>query len=173
MYEEFKEVWQCVFDPTQVFLLCVYIFAEWSRFVIIFVDRFKESEYFKFDKFIAQVCGMWNPLCLNIFVSIWFVHIELKSIRMQHQQGFVPIEQLRLRKWHSQAKCFLIQSSFQVWPERMFRLRVHVLPIAYNGVAPLKQWSCNPFSSNSTVFNENRIASVITELSQRWRWHLV
>ena len=37
--------------------------------------------------------------------------------------------------------------------------------IENNGVAP--EWGCNPFSSDSTVFNENRIASVIAELSQR------
>ena len=36
--------------------------------------------------------------------------------------------------------------------------------IEYNGVAP--EWGCNPFSSDSTVFNKNRIASVIAELSQ-------
>ena len=30
----------------------------------------------------------------------------------------------------------------------------------------LQNWGCNPFSSASIVFNENRIASVITELSQ-------
>ena len=35
--------------------------------------------------------------------------------------------------------------------------------IENNGVAP--EWVCNPFSSDSTVFNENRIASVIAELT--------
>ena len=34
------------------------------------------------------------------------------------------------------------------------------------GGAP--EWSCNPFSSDSIVFNENSIASVIAELLQRW-----
>ena len=34
------------------------------------------------------------------------------------------------------------------------------------GVAP--EWGCNPFSSDSIVFNENSIASVIPELLQRW-----
>ena len=33
-----------------------------------------------------------------------------------------------------------------------------------NGVTP--EWGCNPFSSNSIVFNENSIASVIAEMSQ-------
>ena len=37
----------------------------------------------------------------------------------------------------------------------------------------LQNWGCNPFSSASIVFNENRIASVITELLQHWRWRLV
>ena len=37
--------------------------------------------------------------------------------------------------------------------------------IENNGVAP--EWGCNLFSSDSNVFNENRIASVLTELSQR------
>ena len=41
-----------------------------------------------------------------------------------------------------------------------------------------KQWSCsrlgcNPFSSDSIAFNENSTASIITELSQRWRGRLV
>ena len=35
--------------------------------------------------------------------------------------------------------------------------------IASNGVTP--EWGCNPFSSDSIVFNENRIASIITKLS--------
>ena len=35
--------------------------------------------------------------------------------------------------------------------------------IANNGVAA--EWGCNPFSSNSIVFNENSIASVITEMT--------
>ena len=33
-----------------------------------------------------------------------------------------------------------------------------------NGVTP--EWACNPFLSDSIVFDENRIASVIVELSQ-------
>ena len=37
--------------------------------------------------------------------------------------------------------------------------------IENNRVAP--EWSCNPFSSDSTDFNENRIARVIIEISQR------
>ena len=37
--------------------------------------------------------------------------------------------------------------------------------IENNRVAP--EWGCNPFSSDSTDFNENRITSVITELLQR------
>ena len=37
--------------------------------------------------------------------------------------------------------------------------------IENNRVAP--KWVCNLFSSDSTVFNENKIASVIAELSQR------
>ena len=37
--------------------------------------------------------------------------------------------------------------------------------IENNGVTP--EWVCNLFSSDSTDFNENRIASVIAELSQR------
>ena len=32
-----------------------------------------------------------------------------------------------------------------------------------NGVAP--EWSCNPFSSNSTVFNDNSMTSVIAALT--------
>ena len=36
--------------------------------------------------------------------------------------------------------------------------------IENNGVAP--EWGCNLFSSDSTDFNETRIASVIAELSQ-------
>ena len=34
--------------------------------------------------------------------------------------------------------------------------------IEINGITP--EWVCNPFSSGSTVFNENRIASVIAVL---------
>ena len=37
--------------------------------------------------------------------------------------------------------------------------------IENNGVTP--EWVCNLFSSDSTDFNENRVASVIAELSQR------
>ena len=37
--------------------------------------------------------------------------------------------------------------------------------IANNGVT--REWFCNPFSSDLFVFNENRIASVTAELSQR------
>ena len=48
------------------------------------MDRFEESEDFKFDKFIAQVFGMRNPLCSNIFVSMGFVYIELKFRRKRH-----------------------------------------------------------------------------------------
>ena len=36
--------------------------------------------------------------------------------------------------------------------------------IENNGVAP--EWDSSPFSSDSIVFNENRIASIIPELSQ-------
>ena len=36
--------------------------------------------------------------------------------------------------------------------------------IENDGVTP--EWGCNPFSSDSTDFNENRIISVIAELSQ-------
>ena len=36
--------------------------------------------------------------------------------------------------------------------------------IENNGVAP--EWGSNPFSRDSTVFNKNRIASVIPEVSQ-------
>ena len=43
--------------------------------------------------------------------------------------------------------------------------------IENNSVAP--EWVCNPFSSISIDFNENRIASVIAEWSKRWRWRLV
>ena len=43
----------------------------------------------------------------------------------------------------------------------------HSVLIENNGVAP--DWACNLFSSDSIVFNENRIASVIAELLQRWR----
>ena len=43
--------------------------------------------------------------------------------------------------------------------------------IENNGVA--SEWGCNPFSSDSIVFNENSIASVIAELLQHWCWHLV
>ena len=32
-----------------------------------------------------------------------------------------------------------------------------------SGVAP--EWDCNPFLSNSIVFNENRIVSIIAELT--------
>ena len=35
--------------------------------------------------------------------------------------------------------------------------------IEYNGVAP--EWGCNPFWSDSTDFNENCVASVITALT--------
>ena len=38
--------------------------------------------------------------------------------------------------------------------------------IENNGVTP--DWDCNQFSSDTDVFNENRIASIITELSQCW-----
>ena len=38
-------------------------------------------------------------------------------------------------------------------------------------IAP--EWGCNPFSSDSIVFNENRITSAIAELSQCWCWYLV
>ena len=38
--------------------------------------------------------------------------------------------------------------------------------IETNGVTP--EWGCNPFLSNSIVFNENSITSVIKELSQHW-----
>ena len=41
----------------------------------------------------------------------------------------------------------------------------HSVLIENNGVAP--DWACNLFSSDSIVFNENRIASVIAELLQR------
>ena len=40
----------------------------------------------------------------------------------------------------------------------------HSILIENNGVAP--DWACNLFSSDSIVFNENRIASVIAELLQ-------
>ena len=40
-----------------------------------------------------------------------------------------------------------------------------------NGIAP--EWYCNPFSSDPIDFNENRIASVIAELSQHWCQRLV
>ena len=43
--------------------------------------------------------------------------------------------------------------------------------IKNNGVTP--EWDCNLFSSDSTDFNENKITSVIIELLQPWRWHLV
>ena len=41
-----------------------------------------------------------------------------------------------------------------------------------------KPWShsrlgLQPISSDSTIFNENSITSIIAELLQRWRWHLV
>ena len=35
------------------------------------------------------------------------------------------------------------------------------------------EWVCNPFPSVSIDFNKNRIASVIAELPQHWRWHLL
>ena len=41
--------------------------------------------------------------------------------------------------------------------------------IENNGVSP--DWGCNPFSSDSISFNENRITSVITEFSLCWRWY--
>ena len=37
--------------------------------------------------------------------------------------------------------------------------------IENNGFAP--DWGCNPFLSDSTVFNENSVASIIAELWQR------
>ena len=36
--------------------------------------------------------------------------------------------------------------------------------VEHNGVT--LDWGCNPFSSNSIVFNENSIASVVAEFSQ-------
>ena len=35
------------------------------------------------------------------------------------------------------------------------------------------RWVAIPFWSDSIVFIDNRIASVIAELLQRWRWSLV
>ena len=43
--------------------------------------------------------------------------------------------------------------------------------IENNGVA--WKFVATPFWSDSTVFNENRIASVFTDLWQRWRWRWV
>ena len=43
--------------------------------------------------------------------------------------------------------------------------------IEISGIAP--EWGCNFFSSNSTDFNEDRIASVIAELSLYSCWRLV
>ena len=43
--------------------------------------------------------------------------------------------------------------------------------IENNGVT--WKWVTTPFWSDSIVCNENRIASIIAELSQRWRWRLV
>ena len=43
--------------------------------------------------------------------------------------------------------------------------------IENNGVTP--ELGCNPFSSDSIVFNENSIASIIAEFSQRSRYRLV
>ena len=47
----------------------------------------------------------------------------------------------------------------------------HTVLIENNGVAP--EWGCYQFLSDSIVFNENSITSVITEFSQHWRWRSV
>ena len=43
--------------------------------------------------------------------------------------------------------------------------------IENNAVTP--KWVATPFWSDSIVFNEKRIASVITELSQHHCWHFL
>ena len=43
--------------------------------------------------------------------------------------------------------------------------------IENNGVA--QKWVATPFWSDSFVFNDNSVASVITELSKRGRWRLM
>ena len=53
-----------------------------------------------------------------------------------------------------------------------FNLLVPLLLLVNNSVTPLEnkrvtpEWGCNPFWRNPIVFNEDRIAGVIAEMSQ-------
>ena len=46
-------------------------------------------------------------------------------------------------------------------------------PVLIENIRVTPEWSCNPFSSVSIVFNENRIVSIIAELWQQWCWRSV
>ena len=63
--------------------------------------------------------------------------------------------------------CSCVKASTCYFNPMLFDDASHSVLIENNGVAP--DWACNLFSSDSIVFNENSIASVIAELLQRWR----
>ena len=77
------------------------------------------------------------------------------------KSGLVHTETLRL---FCNVKVYLHQESTSMLQQLSDDISNTVL-IENNGVAP--DWSCNPFSSDTVVFNEKRITSIITGLSER------
>ena len=63
--------------------------------------------------------------------------------------------------------CSRVKAATCYFNPMLFDDASHSVLIENNGVAP--DWASYLFSSDSIVFNENRIASVIAELLQRWR----
>ena len=75
---------------------------------------------------------------------------------------YVTPYKVRIQKLHSIIRVGLHQASAstlrQLWDDAS-----NSVLIENNGVAP--EWGCNPFSSDSIVFNKNRIANIIAQVS--------
>ena len=107
----------------------------------------------------------------------WEVHVSLGIVVLQlhcvivtsEVQLHVLLNRQFLEMCSRGAFAFAFASASALGPVYTKRQRQHCddacdsVLIENNRVAP--EWSCNPFSSNSTVFNENRITSVIAALT--------
>ena len=99
----------------------------------------------------------FSPVTIHLFLSTYVIQF-LASLCLEY-----------LLKLHNQRHKIFMKSKGPFTPSVSVNAATNEVCdsvlIENNGVAP--EWVCNLFSGDSTDLNENRIASIIPELSQR------
>ena len=141
---------------------------------------------FKFLPKTKAVLVQW-PIHLpnNWVFSKWFSLNSATNNNLKDSIGWPPVYQANIFEWFLRVSQWtqwkFVSISGQLWvtnnTNQCIRVHLHqtskstlaILFIGNNSIA--WKWVATQFWSDSIVFNENRIASIIAELSQRWHWH--